>query len=76
MQSSNLTPQLSALGVTSGDAVKRLWDSSITLGGPLKRDDCGSSAPSRRRKPELVANAFMPMAARGFSIRRSQLTAR
>jgi Carboxypeptidase regulatory-like domain len=61
MQSSNLTPQLSALGVTSGDAVKRLWDSSITLGGPLKRDRLWFFGAFRDvGNRNIVANAFMP----------------
>ena len=61
MQSSNLTPQLAALGVSSGDAVKRLWDSSITLGGPLKRDKLWFFGAFRDvGNRNIVANAFMP----------------
>jgi hypothetical protein len=61
MQSSNLTPQLAALGVSSGDAVKRLWDSSITLGGPLKRDKLWFFGAIRDvGNRNIVANAFMP----------------
>lgn len=38
MQSDNLTPELKARGVTSGDAVDLLWDFSTTIGGPIAKD--------------------------------------
>jgi hypothetical protein len=61
MQSSNLTPSLAALGVTSGDAVKRLWDSSITLGGPVQKDKLWFFAAFRDvGNRNIVANTFMP----------------
>jgi carboxypeptidase family protein len=61
MQSSNLTPQLKALGVSSGDAVKRLWDSSITLGGPVKKDKMWFFGAFRDvGNRNIVANTFMP----------------
>jgi Carboxypeptidase regulatory-like domain len=61
MQGSNLTPQLSALGVTSGDAVKRLWDSSVTLGGPIQKDKLWFFGAFRDvGNRNIVANTFMP----------------
>jgi len=61
MQSSNLTPELQALGVSSGDAVKRLWDYSTSIGGPIVVDRLwffGSFRDVGNRN--IVANAFMP----------------
>lgn len=61
MQSDNLTPSLKALGVTSGDAVKRLWDSSVTLGGPVQRDRLWFFGAFRDvGNRNIVANTFMP----------------
>ena len=61
MQGTNLTPQLAALGVTSGDAVKRLWDSSITLGGPIQKDKLWFFGAFRDvGNRNIVANTFMP----------------
>jgi hypothetical protein len=61
MQGANLTPELKALGVTSGDAVKRLWDSSVTLGGPVQRDKLWFFGAFRDvGNRNIVANTFMP----------------
>src|SRR5262245_16953516 len=61
MQSTNLTPELSKLGVSSGDAVKRLWDSSITLGGPIRKDKIWFFGAFRDvGNRNIVANTFMP----------------
>ena len=61
MQSDNLTPELSALGVTSGDAVKRLWDVSQSFGGPVTRDKLWFFGSYRNvGNRNIVANTFMP----------------
>jgi hypothetical protein len=38
LQSSNLTSDLKAKGITSVDSIKKLWDSSAGIGGPLRMD--------------------------------------
>jgi hypothetical protein len=38
LQSSNLTADLQARGITSVDSINKLWDSSAGVGGPLKLD--------------------------------------
>jgi hypothetical protein len=61
MQGDNLSPDLRALGVTSGDAVKLLFDVSASLGGPIRRDKVwffGSFRDAGNRN--VVANSFMP----------------
>jgi hypothetical protein len=61
MQSDNLTDDLRAVGVSSGDAVKLLFDVSTSLGGPIQRDKLwffGSFRDVGNRN--IVANTFMP----------------
>jgi NOL1/NOP2/fmu family ribosome biogenesis protein len=61
MQGDNLTPELEALGVSSGDAVKRLWDFSTSLGGPIILDKMWFFGSFRHvGNRNIVANAFMP----------------
>jgi len=38
LQSSNLTDDLKAKGITSVDSINKLWDSSFGIGGPLRMD--------------------------------------
>ena len=73
MQSSNLTPQLSALGVTSGDAVKRALGLEHLARWPVEaRQTVVLRGVSRRRATEtLWPTPSCPTAARGFSTRRS-----
>lgn len=61
MQGDNLTPALKALGVSSGDAVKKLWDFSTSLGGPIALDKLWFFGSFRHvGNRNIVANAFMP----------------
>ena len=61
MQGDNLTPELKALGVSSGDAVKKLWDFSTSLGGPIIIDKMWFFGSFRHvGNRNIVANAFMP----------------
>jgi hypothetical protein len=61
MQSDNLTPELRDLGVTSGDAVKLLYDFSTSIGGPIRRDELWFFAGFRDvGNRNIVANSFMP----------------
>ena len=61
MQGNNLTPQLQAQGVTSGDAVKLLFDVSTSLGGPIRRDTLWFFGAFRDvGNRNIVANSFMP----------------
>jgi len=61
MQSANLTPALKALGVSSGDQVKLLFDVSTGIGGPVKKDKLWFFGAFRDvGNRNIVANAFMP----------------
>ena len=61
MQGDNLTPELKALGVTSGDAVKLLFDVSTSLGGPIRKDTLWFFGAFRDvGNRNIVANSFMP----------------
>lgn len=61
MQGDNLTPDLKALGVTSGDAVKLLFDVSTSLGGPIRKDKLWFFGAFRDvGNRNIVANSFMP----------------
>jgi hypothetical protein len=61
MQGDNLTPELRAVGVNSGDAVKLLFDVSASLGGPIKRDKLWFFGAFRDvGNRNIVANSFMP----------------
>ena len=61
MQGDNLTPELRALGVSSGDAVDKLWDFSTSLGGPIVLDKLWYFGSFRHvGNRNIVANAFMP----------------
>jgi hypothetical protein len=60
----------SALGVTSGDAVKRLWDSSITLGGPIQKDKLWFGRFEMSGTETLSPTRSCRTAALGFPIKR------
>jgi hypothetical protein len=58
-QSSNVTPQLRALGLVSGDKVDQISDYNVSLGGPLKRDKLWFFATWRRISTnEIVPDNF------------------
>ena len=38
MESQNLTPELKEVGLTTSNSTLKLWDQSISLGGPIMRD--------------------------------------
>ncbi|MGC4081152.1 MAG: TonB-dependent receptor [Vicinamibacterales bacterium] len=61
LQSDNLNDDLRKVGVTSGDKVKKLWDFSIGLGGPIRQDRIWYYAGFRDvGNRNIVANSFMP----------------
>ncbi|MEQ1730955.1 MAG: carboxypeptidase regulatory-like domain-containing protein, partial [Vicinamibacterales bacterium] len=60
-QADNVTPELQALGITSGDKVKRLWDVSSAIGGPIRKDRLWYFGAFRTvGNQNAVANSFMP----------------
>ena len=60
-QADNVTPELRALGVSSGDRVKRLWDVSSAIGGPIRKDRLWYFGAFRTvGNQNAVANSFMP----------------
>jgi hypothetical protein len=38
LQTTNITPELEAAGVTTAPSVKQIWDWGVGLGGPIKKD--------------------------------------
>ncbi len=60
-QSDNLTPELQAQGLTSGDEVKVLYDVSTAIGGPIRQNQIWYFGAFRAVTNEnYVANSFMP----------------
>ena len=60
-QASNLTPELKARGLTTGDAVQWIYDVNASLGGPLKQNTLWFFGSYRNvGNANVVANSFYP----------------
>ncbi|MEQ1912619.1 MAG: TonB-dependent receptor, partial [Vicinamibacterales bacterium] len=60
-QASNLTPELKAKGLTTGDAVQWIYDVNASIGGPLKQNTLWFFGSYRNvGNANVVANSFYP----------------
>jgi hypothetical protein len=60
-QASNLTPELRAKGLTTGDAVQWIYDVNASIGGPLKQNTLWFFGSYRNvGNANVVANSFYP----------------
>ena len=60
-QASNLTDELKAKGLTTGDAVEYIYDVNASLGGPIKQDKLWFFGSYRNvGNANIVANSFYP----------------